>query len=460
MAEDSEQEQSPRLDQSRIMVIGLVLILLASSFGMAIATGPTTATTSLCTASNQLCGPIKFITSVFGNATSTNTVTTSAWSALGNQSMVVVASVGGSLTASNVSSVSDLQNDRFTRFLQQQNVAATGFPDLEVWFGQTSLTSINQVTINWNATENVLGQVIVYQGVSGLGVKNSTFQNGAQAGTPSLTIKTSQSGSWIGGVLSLSAPNLCTGSMGSSPQFIDRNDGCASTGCGFDCYPVTTSVADNSTALRNTVKLAYAPTQDASGTDLRVAEFTILPVDVEPNMPDFGTFCTISNTPCTYMNFAGRTSGANTLQNIVVGTSYCTGITTSALTITVAHLVQGLTEYSGQSRNDTGAILLVQVYYSTNVPSTSFGSGLCASGGLIAGLGKVTFTTSGATVTAYGLNEYATSINTILNENAGTFYAWIEITPQSVGSGNLGSTIQYAQWGASGHSSIAIFSFQ
>jgi len=317
-------------------------------------------------------------------------------------------------------------------------------------------------------------QVQLYQNVASVGQSNGQSNNCSIScpQSPSLSIVTAKSGVWIlGSIATQSIPNTpsttpCPSQVATeSSRFVTRSKGC-STPDGTD--GVETWVSDNATSLRNGITVTYQPSLVSINIPFSQVEIELIPVDLEPQNQfiDTTTLCNTTGDTC-HINFANKISGINTAQNIVVGTSYCTGITTSIMTISSASNVQVFGDYAGQSRNDTGAQIMVQIYVSANAPSTSFGSGLCATGGVIISVQKIVFITSGATLTTYGINEYAeASVGVCLLGNtpcnaAGTIYAWIEITPQSVGNiisgvSNLGSTIQYAQWGAIAHSSISM----
>lgn len=414
-----------------------------------------------CTSTNGFCpsGPIAYVLSVSGNNTGVGAVTTSSWVAVTNQSMIVVGAVGASTVVHTmISNLTDTLGDTFSRKLIQQYVPGLDGNNIEIWFGQTKAAGLNSLTATWNFTDGLGTQILqanVYTGVSGTGATNSTSTSGTSA---TLTLKTIKNGSWIFGAVNLVNPVCPPPNIGTSSGFIRRIDTCqVIAGAGEN----EAESSDNATVLRNTFTLTYAPGGVGTQNDYAVIELTA--TDSEPLTPDFTTFCgPLQGTTVRCLNFAGKTSGGNTLANIVVGTNYCTGITTTGLTIATGHNLQVLAQYAGQSRNDTGAIILVEIIISTTVPPTTFGA---CTVGTIFGIGKIVFTTMGATLTQFGLNEYATAVNgvcispTIPCNSAGTVYASLDIVPQSVGVGNPGSTILYAQWG-SGTTSSSLSMFE
>lgn len=432
----------------RPLVIGLVLVLLLSSafFGVSSST----------TIPAQQGDQIKFHTAVSGNGTST--ATTKSWSAIANETMVVSATIGLSTLPPNisVSSVTDLLGDTFTRRIQQFGVAnSLDANAIEIWTGTVKASLTNAVTVTWNVSSIVnayTAQVATYTGVGGVGNTNSTTSaSGISVFTP-LTLINRASGSWVIGASNVVNPSCPPSKISSGPGFIQRIETCdILLGSGAN----EAEISDNATALRNLLKTIYSPVNSGTGSQTDQAIMELMPVDAEPLTPDFNTFCSpLQGSSVNCLNFAGKTSGANVAANIVVGTTYCTGITTVALVMGGAHNLQALAQYAGQSRNDTGAIILIEVIISTTAPPTTFGSCSTPVASTVFGVGKIFFATSGATLTQFGLNEYATAVNSICVtptppcNTASTVYASIDILPQSVGAGNLGSTIQYAQWGS------------
>jgi len=472
LEEASEKEQSPRLDH-RVFAAGLIILLLPLGvyLGTASAGGGTIATA--CTATNGFCvNPnISFVGGVTQNQTlvDAGSLTTPTWTPepLHNETLMVVASTSGSFAASQVSSVTDLHGDVFTKQIRIALPAGSVEPgsDLELWSTvDSSVISLNSVTVNWNESVNAhLLQVERYQNVASFGVQASQESTSNLNVTMALTITTTVSGSWVfGSATTLSIPvdpvsTPCPGLILNSPLFVLRNDGCSTPGV---TDGTETQVADNATTLRNALPILYSPKFAAAQPFALDLEIEMIPIDVEPLQQtiDTSTLCAKTGDTC-HVNGASRASGINTNQNLLLNTVYCTGITTSALTTTSTSLVFGESSYAAQSRNVTGAILLVELKLGTSAPSTSFGSGVCTASGtiVILSLGKIFLATSGLTNTAYGLNEYATAIVGSVSRVAATYYGWIEITWQGCSPACAGSTLQFAQWGANQHSSIQIY---
>lgn len=429
---------------------------------------------STCSLTNGLCGPIRFDNIQFQNSTSSNSansfLTSTSWLAGQNQTMIVVASSQNSFfpPRTRVSSVTDSIGDSFNLVIQvQANSALVSEPtDLEIWSGVVKTQLTNAVTVTWNGTNanSNMVQVVVYDNVASIGSSvSTTFICPCSGSSASLSLTTSKSGEWIFGAIAVqSIPGTpqttpCPGQVGSdSSGFVTRNKGCSTPG-GTD--GVETWVSDNNTSIRNSVTVTYNPQPISSAFGVDV-EIELFPVDLEPNQQSLNTstLCFTTGDTC-HVNMVIKSTGANVATNVVVGTAYCTGITTPALTTTKTTNLRISGQYGAQSRNDTGAVLLFQLEISTSAPSTTFGSGQCASGNTIVSAGKITFDTSGTTLTLYGLNEYFGSSIGQFGMGAGSYYAWIEITPQSVGNvntgvANLGSTIQFAQWGIGASSSI------
>lgn len=386
-------------------------------------------------------------------------ITTPVWTPIQNETLMVVASTSGSFAASQVSSVTDTHGDVFTKIIRVALPPGGVEPgsDLEVWSGTDGSTFVpNAVTVNWNESSNAhLVQVVRYQDVASFGVTASRI--GPPLLDTTISVTASKSGSWLFGTITVLAipadpvSTPCPGDVVSdSLRFITRNEACSVPG---STDGTETWVSDNATAVRNGITVPYAPNISAGNAVFFLdAEIEMIPVDVEPQS-DTNIYCQTTGDSC-HNNAVTKTSGINTLQTLLLGTTYCTGITTTALTTTKTAILFGSSTYSGQSRNVTGAIMLVTFKVGTNAPTTSFGSGVCASGGLIFATTKIMYQTSGLTTTAYGLNEYAQTILGSFSQNAGTYYAWDEIAWQGCNPACAGSTMLFAQWGAAQHSSI------
>jgi hypothetical protein len=402
-------------------------------------------------------GPIVFVQRIFKNDTngiSVASLTTNSWTPLQNETLVVVTSESTAFAKSQVSSVTDLRGDVFTLRLRQEFVPGTG--DLELWTGTEPATvTPNSVTVNWNESLNPhLVQIVRYQNIAGFGtaITRATSTQGQFNGT--LSITTTQSGSWVFGttsVLSLTInPVLspCPGTIISSGTgFVRRADDCSTP---FITDGAETEVADNSTTLRNGIVVSYSPLINNNTPWVESIAVEMFAVDQEPShqVVDTSILCHTTGDTC-HINSADRISGINTLQVLLPNTAYCTGITTGPLVTTSTQLLRTVATYAALSTNITGAKLLIQVYVSTSVPSTSFGAGLCAAGSVSAP-GTIWFQTSGANA-QYNVNYYATTMYGSISEVPGTYYAFIEITPQ-----NFAGHLSMAQWGLRPNSQLMI----
>ena len=378
--------------------------------------------------------------------------------------MVVVASTQSTFSPVRVISVTDILGSSFSKIISEQVIGSGEPTELEVWFGQvkTSFAS-NAVTVNWNDSNlnsNMI-QVALYQNIASIGGSVGQFCLDCQG--PPLTLVTSKSGSWVLGVTATGAlpgtpqTTPCPGQIVSdSAGFVTRSKGCSVPG-GTD--GVETWVSDNATTLRNGLAVTYQTTLVAGilAGSVKV-EVELIPTDLEPQV-DARSFCPTSGDTC-HVNMATRAAGGiNTLQTVANGVQYCTGITTLGLTTAATSNIIATMTYSALDTNFTftpgtsGAKLLVQIYRTTTTPTTTFASGLCDSGGTVqpGGLSTITFVNSG-TNGQYNINYYSTSATgTAPTIASGTYYFFIEITVQLVGTGHM----SMAQWGASPNSQLA-----
>lgn len=426
-----------RKRKNRLTLYGLVLLeVVAISFIIPSSSSTGEVPPNACAIT--FCGQIKYITSVSGNNSGLGVVTTSVYSALANQSMVVVGAVGAStIVHTMISNITDSLGDTFTRSVIQQ--FAPGSLDgnnIEIWFGQTRVSGFNSITAKWNFTDGLGTQILqanIYNGVSGTGAINSTSTLGAAS---SLTLKTAKSGSWIFGAVNFVLPLCPPPVIGTSPSFIRRIDTCQ----GLNAVSVNEAESsDNATSLRNTFKLTYSPTGTSTQNDYAVVE--LVANDAEPLNPDFANLCTVTPTNCPlHLNSVSLNSNPNALgKALALNTAYCTGINTKPLTTTTGTIFLW-SAYSADDLNTTSAKIFIQLYVSTNVPSNTFGVGLCATGGNIVATGTIQFPLTGALSLTNTFSTALNGVDTISGTApaANTYYGWMEVTAQGFVSGSLG----------------------
>ena len=418
--------------------------------------------------------PITFERVVFQNTTiqgDTNTfLTTPSWNTNINESMIVVASTQSTFSTGpplHVVSVTDTLGSSFSKIISRAITGAVEPTEIEVWFSQVKTSfAANAVTVTWNGTNensNMI-QVVLYQNIASIGVTASQFSQTCTGTTCTpLPLTTSKSGSWVLAATATGAIPLdpvtspCPGGVSAeSSGFVSRSKGCSVPGI---TDGVETWVSDNATSLRNGLTVNYHPTITTTELLSGTAQVSVelIPTDLEPQI-DARSFCLTAGDTC-HVNMAVRASGGiNTLQTVANGVQYCTGITTLGLTTTASSNVIATMTYSALDTNFTlipgtsGAKLLIQIYRTTTAPSTTFGSGLCDSGGVVhpGGLSTITFVNTG-TNGQYNINYYSASATGITPAlAAGTYYFFIEITVQLVGAGHM----SMAQWGASPNSQL------
>jgi hypothetical protein len=432
-------------DSSRALlgILLIALIIVGDIVSGAIGSSAPSPVSGACSSKNGLCGPIQFDQSIATNSSSSQTSLTSAkFTVSVNETIIII--THSSLSSGNVTTITDSLGNSYTFRIKEGTSLSEGW--LEIWTAKSVTSGTDAVTVTWNIQDFVAFMIDSYKNVADVRSFVGTTNQLALTASLTTTVTVPVSGSWVfgaGGSNNVGNPNpLCpTLSLGSN--FVQR--GMPICGGPPSSGQPTIMTGDNATALPNNLDVSFTFSNSGTVTALDTVEFILLPIDTEPFL-----------IPLNVANM-GPLSG-NLLRNIVVGTTYCTGQTTLKLTTLTSHKLQLTATYAGQSRNDTGAVMRVDILVGPNAPSTTFASGNCATGGTTVATGKIYFATSGATLTAFGLNEYAVTVSgvTFSTQITGTYYGWVQITPQSVGAGNLGSTIQYAQWGANGHISITL----
>jgi hypothetical protein len=181
----------------------------------------------------------------------------------------------------------------------------------------------------------------------------------------------------------------------------------------------------------------YFYSSTASVPNFPTMEWTIQAIELKPSL--FNGInsnvappvqCTKANQLCNLV-MANKISGIQTTATIALNTEYCTGITTSGLVLNVTSNILFTSMYGADDRNVTNAIVRVILYYSTTVPSTTFGSGGCATGTEVAE-SRLQFATTG-TGTATSIFALYSSMNAVVSIASGTIYAFIDIIPLTSG---------------------------
>lgn len=429
-----------------IAILAIVIILPLSS-------GQGGNAANVCSTSNGFCATIQYDKSISANntiATSTTTLTSPFFSVIQNETIIVA--THSSLNGANVSSVTDTMGNTYTFIARSGTTLTEGWED--VWTAQATQSILGSITVVWNKPDTVIFEASIYKNAKGVGAvvtANSQVSNVISL-TTSLTATTS--GSWVLGIAGTnnvgnSAPFPCRALKPTTPPFVQRIYSCSGDkNVNLDSM----FMSDNATGLVNGSTLSFAASSTTVNVNsIDIIELELLAVDVEFNLNP----CLANPVSCN--SFGGAKTSANALATLTVNTEYCTGVTSNGISLTAPGIVQMLGSYSGQSRNATGAKLLVKFYLTTTVPSTTFAAGVCASGGVFA-FTTIYLPTSGSTLTLNGPNVYMGSLIGYCYTTQSpcnnltppiTVYASLTITPQ-----NIAQAMTYAQW-ATG-SSVAI----
>lgn len=340
----------------------------------------------------------------------------------------IIVTTGGD--TGNITTVTDTFGDVYARKIQlfiAPNPFGTSF---EVWTTKTSLGGFNTIHLTTDNLIIVAAEVGIYQNVGAIGNFTGTTGNGS----PSLTMLTAKSGSWITGQI-LSNGATCPATVSASAQFIDRGQICTTNLGVLD-------LQDNATVVRNNLLMTFAP--GSPGTAFAVSMIELVAVDQAPQNPAFNNFCTSTNGLCVTSQYSLNYAKVSTIPNsgtvaLASGTAYCTGITTVGLTSKAGKPIQVEANYGGFNRNVTAIIggpdIFMQIYVTTTAPSTTFAAGLCsASGNTEVATGMCTFSTSGgitaSNACSIGMNgaQSGSTIGTV-------YYGFIEVTPLNLGPG-------------------------
>jgi hypothetical protein len=423
------------------LMFGLILVLLVS--GLSFGTGTSGAgggQPNSCTSSNGLCGPIQFdqAKSFTANAPIQQIITT-PFSVVLNETLLVATYGNGS-----AATVTDTAGDVYSRILYKPENSCGGIClALSIWvteFSGVTMPSIKVVMGDASHDTSII--VSIYKNVASIG--NVTAAQFDSATSASLPITTTQSGSWVSlDVNQNEATGECLDIVPGT-GLIKRAEACANG-------ETNQAWMDNATALpNNTIFNASASWNNQTSTNI-LGAVELVAVDKEPKNPNFNNFCTTTNGLCVTsqykINAVQKVSGSNALtQSLAVNTAYCTGITTAAITTSAANNVEGWGNYGGDNLNLTSMILLIQFYVSANAPSTSFGVGLCATGGTVIGTSTIYYPFSGslsqANTLSASINGFCTNGSTPCN-SATTIYGWFEIIPEDFPS--LVGHVSYSQ---------------
>lgn len=442
-----------RTRKQRITIYGLVLLeVIAINFIIpsSSSTGevPVTCNGNLGILNNNTCPAITFDGSASSATPTTSTTFTISATIIATKGDMLIVFTSSENTQNgktgNVTGITDNSLDSFTQDLQRYT-STTFCCDSETWHTIMGASS-ETVTVTWT---NILFQaftlvILAYKNANSVGAKG-----------------TSACGSLAGALCSGNLNNTLilkkTGSVvvGSETWEIDLNcntnwivPGNNQTTRGFACGSVDIMGQDAEDNLQASYSNGFpyfynnfANSNPSNPQDYTQMAIEILPsqfngVNVGLNDPDTG-FCSPTGATC-HINFASRASGPTVAnQALTPGTAYCTGITTSALTISGSTIVELSASYTGASVNTTGVLLLIQAELSSGVPSQTFGAGACATGNSVIGGSTIYFATSGAlsTSTEYSTSIYGTCLNTVPCNVAGTVYGWLEITPYNSATG-------------------------
>jgi len=426
------------LSQQAKIATGLVLVFLTvlAVFPLLNVAG---GGTPILGCTNLLACPISFDQALVVNSTiePIQVLTSAIFTVTLNETIVVAAH--SSLSGANVSSVVDSQGNVYTRQVRVGTTISEGWMD--VWTAHSQLGA-DAVTVTWTISDLNLFVIGVYRNAQFVGAVNGKSQQNPTVTslTTSITTNGRASGSWAIGVGGTNSGNSICNQLTVLTNFTQRVYGCAATGGG----PTQIFLSDNATGLPDRFVIPFTATSTGAAVPIDVAEIELIPYDAEAIQVFFT------------MPFATKTVGSNTLQTLTLGTLYCTGLETTQLVTTPGVSIFASGFYSGQSRNVTGAIVQVKLWFGPNIPSSSFGTGACAAGGGLMSVSKLYMVTSGSALTSFGLNEYDTTLggSTTTIQNG---YFWLEITWQGCSPACAGSTMLYAQWGASGHTGITAY---
>lgn len=424
-------------ESSRRAIVGILfisIVILGDIISGAIGIASPALPIGNCSPSNQLCDQIIFDQSVFGNTTlPASSMTSTSWTATLNETLVVIAdsNAGGVIT-----SITDTGADTFTRqmLLSQNPVPSQNF---EIWTAKTkaSTGTVSTITVTWNFTTNNAFVMSSYLNVAGIG--NSTSKQSPTAvQSMSLNFMPAFSGSKIVGGTALSPSGVLTCNTIVAGTFLtQRKDTCSKN---VITPEVEVDVEDNMTVLRNTQPFTYSaswPGQGVGGAAFQTGVVELIGFDKEPSFPNFANFCTTSNGLCVttqyFMNWVNRGTGANALNQVLApGTTYCTGITTAALT--TGSNPKGLEvwgSYGGVSLNTTGLKVNVGIIFTTTAPQTTFGTGASCVAVVGSTISAINFDTSGALSAANAYTSSLTVASTFIPVASTVYYAFIIITP-------------------------------
>lgn len=384
-----------------------------------------------------------------------SSLTSSSFQITQNETMVIA--THSSLGGANVTSITDTIGNAFTRAIRVGTSISEGWMD--VWSSTPSKTTATDiVTVNWSVADIVMAEISIYKNVAGIG--NSTAATGQSSPfqtSLSTTLVNLKSGAWFLGVAGTNAATKCLKNLTPNSPFVTRVDSCSGS---FSTTDVSMFMSDNATTLRNHTSIFFNATSTIGAISIDVEEVELLPTDLEPLQfsicNNYSTSCICNTTGDTcHLNTVTKSTGANVLTNIVLGTTYCTGITTAALTTTKSSTLELLADYYAQSRNTTGAVILLEFFVTTTAPPTTFGS--CTPTGTEYAIGKILFSTSGTTLTTNGANVYTGTIfgDTSAPLAAAIYYGNIVIVLQVCPSPcGVSGTISFAQWGSTVNSAI------
>lgn len=382
-------------------------------------------------------GPIKLDMVVVGNATGSS-VTSGAWTASANETILAVASIGGGSAPAKVTSVTDTLGDVFA--FKVQEIFGTG--DLEIWQAETTAPGFNAVTVNWNVT---FGDVFMVQAVSYIGstgVAQPTGTSSLSASSLTLSLTSLHSGDWMFGAASKTSA-VCS-QMVTSPSFLKRSDFCSiSGGTGGE-----TEADDNATALPTSITITYTPSWSGGAVQSEAVMLELTAVDKEPSNFVPTTVCQNTADTC-HINRVISGLLASNVQNAILNTAYCTGYTVSSLTTTVTSDIEFYGVYSSQDENISNGNLQVQLYLTTAAPSATWAAGQCSASQVTWGYQMTFFATMSASTATNAFVYSSTIIHVAKAQPAGTYYAYFEVTPRV-------ASIKLAQWGTTTYSQLVI----